>query len=367
MINQAKEYRILIVDDQSINIQVVASILKQCENYRVAFAKNGKAALEQVQTQKFDLILLDIMMPEMDGFEVSEKLKANEATAKIPIIFLTALTDEDSIVRAFDNGAVDYITKPFNKAELVARVKTHLRLKTIEEELFQANSTKDKMFSIIGHDLRGPIGNIKTMLHFLGGSWQKVTTNKIESLLQMAERSVENVYNLLENLLYWSRTQRGNMVYMKEHFPIVALIDETLSLLSSTAKIKEISFEKNISNDIKVYADIHSVTTVLRNLISNSIKFTESGGKIIVETQTTDKFVTISVSDNGVGMSEAIKQKLFNKFSSVSTFGTNHEKGSGLGLLLCKEFVENNGGEIWVESEEMKGSKFSFTIPRFES
>jgi len=354
--------RILIVDDVSQNIQVVGNILKS-EGYNINFAQSGKKALENIKNISFDLILLDIMMPEMSGFEVCEKLKENVLTKDIPIIFLTAKDDEQSISKGFEIGGVDYITKPFKKEELIARVKTHLTIKKQEINLSNLNKTKDKFFSIIAHDLKNPFNQIIGFSELL---IKKINVGDLEKSKQFAEiilESSKSAHTLLDNLLEWSKSQTNRISFTPDKVYPHGIIVETFGLMKNAALQKKITLINELPDDLTVFADMNMVTTVLRNLVSNAIKFTNADGLIKVYHKiNSNNLIQITIEDTGVGMKTETVSKLFKIDSNFSTVGTNHEKGTGLGLILCKEFVEKNGGEIWAESEPTVGSKFHFTL-----
>ncbi len=368
-IEHNENFRILIVDDVSQNIQIVANILK-AEGYQMTYAQSGKAALAKAWSHNFDLILLDIMMPEMNGFEVCIKLKQYPETKDIPVIFLTAKSDTESIVKGFKVGATDYVTKPFNRMELVARVRTHLALResqkalqTSEEHLREAVAAKDKFFSIIAHDLRSPFHNLFHLHEFLEDD---IDTFDREQLVEFFKSLCENAtrtFNLLENLLSWAKTQTGSVKFAPVSFSVSGLAKNIAKLLKSSADEKNITLTSGIDEDITAYGDTDMISMILRNLVTNAIKFTPKHGKITIDGEKKDNHVEITVADTGMGISEENIRKLFRIDIQFSSFGTQEERGSGLGLILCKEFAEKNSGKIWVESEVSKGSRFKFTLP----
>lgn len=362
--------KILIIDDIASNIQVVANLLKK-NNYNISYAQSGKTGLERANQIEFDLILLDIMMPEMDGFEVCQHLKKNQKTKDIPVIFLTAKTTEDSLKKGFDAGAVDFISKPFKADELLARVNTHILLKTVRErlsetniELQQANANKDKLLSIIAHDLRNPFSVLITFSKLLLDSLDDFSKVDILNYLNTFYQTSKQGYNLLDNLLNWSRSQTGNMEIKLEVIDLKDLIEENVTLHNSQACAKNIEMINNVPENMKGIADFNMILTVVRNLISNAIKFTNPGGKIKISGKISKTHVEISVEDNGVGMSAEDLDNIFRIEIKHSTPGTADERGSGLGLVLCKEFVEKNFGVLKATSELGKGSKFSFSLPK---
>lgn len=357
---------VLVVDDNKKNLQVVGNILHE-KKYKIVFAKDGPSALKLAKTIHPELILLDIMMPGMDGYEVCEKLKKDKSTNEIPIIFLTAKTETRDIVKGFEKGGSDYIMKPFQTEELLARVKTHLELKNSKDIIAQqaenlsiANATKDHLFSIISHDLKGPLSGIQNLLNlFLVQSREGEDISEAD--LNILKSSADKIVILLQNLLEWSRSQQNRIEINKEELDITELVNETIDLMKTQADEKQLRIISSLK-PVTVIADANTLKTVLRNLVHNAIKFSPRGEKIKVSHTIKDKEIEISVIDNGVGMNNEAKNKIFDEYKHHSTYGTNQEKGSGLGLKLCQDFVQRNGGRIWVESQEGKGSSFTFTM-----
>jgi signal transduction histidine kinase len=232
-----------------------------------------------------------------------------------------------------------------------------------EIKLKEALQTKDKFFSIIAHDLRGPIGTLMNTIQFLAENIDELSKEELYELLQLNSKSIKNTFELLENLLTWARSQKGAIEYKPEIIDLKKIVRHTLDILSDIADKKTISIITDIPEDESAFFDKDMITTVIRNLISNSIKFTPVGGSIFISTKKNDNQIEITIRDTGVGISEENLRKLFRIDQNKSTFGTQGEKGTGLGLILCREFVEKNGGEIWVESETGKGSSFIFTLP----
>jgi len=362
-------YQVLVVDDIPENLQVLSNILYE-EGIEISFATNGKQALDTMTFVKPDLILLDISMPEMDGYEVCRRLKANPETAHIPIIFLTARTQTDDIIKGFEVGAVDYVTKPFNSNELVSRVFTHLELKHSRdvikkqnEELITLNATKDKFFSIIAHDLKNPFNTLIGFSDLMLQGYDRMDREKIMKFLNLIHLASKRGFNLLENLLEWSRSQTGAIQCKPESLNIAALLSSFEDMLKSTAASKNIELVYAIPSYLTAYADANMLKTVMRNLISNAIKFSPTDSQIYVLAEQNEKWVDISVEDRGVGISENDLEKLFRIDIHHSTKGTSDEQGTGLGLILCKEFVERNGGKISVKSRVGEGSTFKVVLP----
>jgi signal transduction histidine kinase/tetratricopeptide (TPR) repeat protein len=231
------------------------------------------------------------------------------------------------------------------------------------QKLLEINATKDKLFSIIGHDLKSPLNSLSAFSSLLINHAESLTKEEIKMLSQDLDKSLKNLFNLLENLLEWGRSQSGNIDFKPEPFDLSEVLKENMELLRGAADTKRISLVNNNNSVWVVNAHRNSINTVVRNLISNAIKFTPEGGTIALKTEPIGNFIRLSVTDTGVGMSHEVMQKLFTIGNKHSTLGTAQEKGTGLGLVLCHDFVEKNGGKIGVESVQGKGSTFYFTVP----
>ena len=364
------EYKILIVDDVMSNVLLLKVLLTN-EKFAIATASNGRQALEQVDKENPDLILLDVMMPDMSGFEVAQHLKANPNTAEIPIIFLTALNSTADIVKGFQVGANDFISKPFNKEELIIRVTHQISLVAAKrlilsktEELRRTIAGRDKLYSVIAHDLRSPMGSIKMVLNMLilNLPAEKIGDEMYE-LLTMANQTTEDVFSLLDNLLKWTKSQIGKMNVVFQDVNLVEVVDSVIEIFNMVAGLKKISIRAEKPEKMIVTGDIDMMKTVIRNLLSNALKFSKEGSEVVLKMEEADGKAIVSVQDYGCGISEEGQKKLLHTDTHFSTFGTNNEEGSGLGLLLCQDFVLKNGGELWFISKEGEGSTFSFSIP----
>lgn len=364
------EYKILIVDDVMSNVLLLKVLLTN-EKFAIATASNGRQALEQVEKENPDLVLLDVMMPDMSGFEVAQHLKSNPNTADIPIIFLTALNSTADIVKGFQVGANDFISKPFNKEELIIRVTHQISLVAAKrlilsktEELQRTIAGRDKLYSVIAHDLRSPMGSIKMVLNMLilNLPFEKIGAEMYE-LLTMANQTTEDVFSLLDNLLKWTKSQIGKLNVVYQDVDLVEVTDGVIEIFSMVASLKKIRIREMKPERMMVNADIDMLKTVVRNLLSNAIKFSKENSEILVKMEEVNGMAVVSVQDHGCGISEEGQKKLLHADTHFSTFGTNNEEGSGLGLLLCKDFVVKNGGKLWFTSKEGEGSIFSFSIP----
>lgn len=363
------DYTILVVDDVVSNVLLLKILLTK-ENFKVLTANNGYTCIEIAQNNHPDLILLDVMMPDINGFETAEKLKSDPATADIPIIFLTALNAPSDLVKGFQVGANDFLTKPFNKEELVMRVMRQIQLvfakRIIESqnaELKRTISNRDKMYSVIAHDLRSPMASIRMVLNLLVSTISsELIGEELFSLLDKANKESEETHDLLDNLLKWTKSQTGRINVVHQNFDISDVligIEDIFSLIAENKKQK-INFDKQ-TGSIMVRADKDMLNTVLRNFMSNAIKFTPEGKDIDILVDKQDKFVKVSIRDHGVGISPERIATLFS--AGQTTYGTNNEEGSGLGLQLCQDFACKNGGDVMVESVLGEGSTFSVFVP----
>lgn len=372
MIQLKKEPIILLADDNPDNLKVMMDILKQTDlQCKLIAAPNGKILVDIAFQKIPDLIITDWEMPVMNGLEAIQELKKNLLTKDIPIIMCTGImTTPQDLKTAMDAGAVDYVRKPIDAMELVARVQSMLRLSAsylkikeqkdeIEEQasdLEQLNNIKDKMFSIIAHDLRTPFANLKGMLMLLD-----LDPNYPQDLKMVGkdiQKKVGVLDNTLNNLLTWAMSQMQGETSEKQNLDVNAIIEVKKDLFKNSLENKNIQMDIQIPANTKIYADPNHFKAILRNLIGNAIKFTREGGKIGVNILPKDNKVQIAISDTGVGMSPEKLKELFTIKPSLSTKGTNNEKGTGLGLLICKDFVTKNQGNIYVESTENVGTTF---------
>lgn len=365
------EFKLLVVDDVQTNVLLLKALLGK-EGYGILVANNGQEALEVIRNENPDLILLDVMMPGMDGFEVAERLKSEEFRCEIPIIFLTALDDTQSIVNGFKLGVGDFISKPFRKEELMVRIKHQLSLvaarRIIEEkneELRKTIAGRDKMYSVIAHDLRSPMASMKMLLNTIMMSVEKDKIDPdIFDMLEMSNKTSEEVFSLLDNLLKWTKSQLGKLTVIPQKLDISGLADGVVEVMNSVTEVKHIKLIRTDHESFFVYVDIEMIKSILRNLISNAVKFSNPDSEIKVGIKAEDGKVIVSVTDSGKGIKKEDQHKLLKDSTHFTTYGTNSEEGSGLGLLLCRDFARKNGGELWFESEENLGSVFSFSLPQ---
>ena len=366
------DYKILIVDDVVSNV-LLLKILLTNEKFQVCTASNGNMCIEMAKSEHPDLILLDVMMPDLNGFDTAVILKKDPETQEIPIIFLTALNNPSDLVKGFQVGANDFLTKPFNKEELVMRVMHQIQLVAAKriiirqnEELKRTISNRDKMYSVIAHDLRSPMASIRMVLNLAVNVVSKdIVGEEIFGLLDKANRESEETHDLLDNLLKWTKSQTGRLSVVYQELDLDDIVPGVVDIFRMIAEMKKIEL-KYIPADEKliVHADNDMIKTIIRNFLSNAVKFTKftpEGKSVEVFYKREGDFARISVRDHGVGIEPDRVEAIFH--TGETTYGTGGEEGSGLGLQLCQDFARKNGGDARVESTLGEGSTFSFTIP----
>lgn len=396
--------KILIVDDNENNLLSMEVILEN-ESYSFYKATSGKEALRiLLKEEDFSVILLDVKMPIMDGYETAQLILQRDKLKYIPIIFITAQDYEDeSVYKGYEAGGVDFILKPINPEILRAKVsvftelhrknqllrKQEEQLKAINEDLIHLsedlerrvlertielenvnyelkslNLSKDKFISVISHDLRTPLTSLLASSENLSRHGGNLPPERIKMFSDIINKTSKKILNQLNELVDWAKSQREKTNFNPEKINLAKAVNEALDLLRTNAVQKRIKVENNINPDVYVNVDTLMFRSILQNLVSNAIKFTPHGGKsVCVSAQPIENMVEVSIQDYGVGMHQDTKELLFDGYNKVSVDGTNQEKGTGLGLLLVKDFVTQHGGLIKVESELGKGTCFSFTIP----
>ena len=363
------DYKILIVDDVTSNV-LLLKILLTNEKFQICTASNGHQCVEVARSEHPDLILLDVMMPEINGFDTAVILKKDPLTADIPIIFLTALNSPSDLVHGFQVGAHDFLTKPFNKEELIMRVMHQISLVAAKRYIIEQNeklkriiSNRDKMYSVIAHDLRSPMASIRMVLNLcVNVVTPDMVGEEIFGLLDKANRESEETHDLLDNLLKWTKSQTGRLEVAYQNLELDDIVPGVVDIFTMIAEMKKIKLQYIPSEEhLKVRADNDMMKTVVRNFISNAIKFTPEGKGIEVFYKKSGEFAKISVRDHGVGIAPERIDTLFHK--GETTYGTGGEEGSGLGLQLCADFARKNGGDVMVESTLGEGSTFSFLVP----
>ncbi|KPM31205.1 Response regulator receiver sensor signal transduction histidine kinase [Croceitalea dokdonensis DOKDO 023] len=361
---------IIAVDDEQLNIELLSFILER-NDIDFKGTQDDGYLFELLEEKLPDLILLDVVMPRIEGFELCEKIKSYKKYKEIPVIFLTGKVNVKDKVKGFQVGGVDYVTKPFNEQELIARIQTHVALvraknqiKEQAENLRQSNALKDRMFSIIGHDLRSPLSAAKLKMDFIiRGIIDPKSDDFLDGTVFGLLKTMDEALNLLQNLLGWAKAESDQIQVIPEQLDIHELVDQTIRLLKLSSDHKKITLKNAIAANTMVYADVNTIKTVLRNLVSNAIKFTPTSGLIQVNAIAKNERLVIEVSDNGQGIPKEDIEKILNPNEHFSKLGTNKEPGTGLGLILCQNFIHKNGGQLNIKSKVGKGSTFYFDLP----
>lgn len=282
--------------------------------------------------------------------------ESDSSDVVIAIEDVSSLLNRVSKYRQAKNQALEELTK---------RKEAEEKIKIYAAQLEELNATKDKFFSIIAHDLINPISTQYKMIASIVEDFDSYSSEEVQTILEQLNNTSNNTYKLLENLLTWSRSQLNKIRCVKEFANLNQILKSSIRAVEINAHNKKIRLTNSVNDDFNIYADVNMINTVLRNLISNAIKFTVSGGEVVISADEDDANSYVSVSDNGIGMPESITENLFRIDQSISTRGTNEESGTGLGLILCKDFIEKNKGKISVESELGKGTIFTVTLPKY--
>lgn len=375
---------ILIVDDVPENIHLLG-IMLQKRGFEVTSCTNGADALEAIGARLPDLVLLDISMPEMDGFEVTRRLKNSALTRDIPIIFLTAFTDKKRTVEGFELGGVDYITKPYNAPELFARLRTHLELKYTKdllllrnqelqeanEKLHQLNTDKDELLGIVAHDLKSPLSAIRGIADALVNDTTLPGDVEFEFKQTILSTS-DRMFTLIAELLSANTIERGGVTFIKNPVSVGDTVQSIVHQYEKQAENKALTFDLTIEKPAIAYTDEFALHQICENFISNALKYSPHGKIIAVrvasKTYTANgkaahNTVRIEVQDQGPGLSEDDQTKLFGKFMRLSARPTGGEHSTGLGLSIVKKLADAMGATIGCKSTLGFGSTFFLEVP----
>ena len=388
---ESSKPRILIVEDDPTTIELMEAQLHG-EGYSVDSVRDGELALERIPETVPDLVLLDIMLPKKSGFEVCKKIKSDDATRSIPVIMVTALKDMESRVKGMAVGADDFLTRPVDKPELIARVKSLLRitslsrelseesrtaresgekleiqqraLKSMSTQLMQASHLKYEFIVDMSHALRTPLNVIIGFSEMLQDRLVGELNDKQARYVMNVRESGRELQQLISNIVDVFKIDTGKVPLEATEFLLKDVIDSALNAYESTTQSKQIMTTVKVAPEVsRIYADPQKLLTILDNILSNAFKFTPSNGKVDVIAEKREDQVWICVADSGVGLSAEEYERVFFEFYKTSDPAVSSAGGSGLGLAIARKLVMMHGGDIWAESGEGTGSRFIFTLP----
>jgi two-component system sensor histidine kinase/response regulator len=373
--------KILIVDDNPKIMAIAKAHLKK-EGLEVLCVENGKSALESVQLEKPDLILLDVDMPDMSGFEVCQVLKDDIVLSMIPVVFLTAADDNASRVKGLDLGAVDYVTKPFDSFELRARVRAALRTKQLQDQLATMNHQleervnqrtekikqllrqKDAFVNQLSHDLKTPLTPLVALLPLVA---ERTEDTESKKMLELIMDNVDYMKNLTERTLQLAQLNSPGVSLKLEKVDLVSEIRNTIESLSSVFKENGIEIVNNTTTLLDIEADRMLIKELIYNIVDNAIKYTNGDGTVTFDSFLKDDNVEISIKDTGIGMTMEQQKRIFEEFYKADD-SRNDRSSTGLGLAICQQIVEKHGGSIRAESQGSgHGTRVYFTLPTRQS
>jgi two-component system sensor histidine kinase/response regulator len=354
-----ENYTLLVVDDTLETLQLIALRLR-ADGYKVATALDGRHALAILDEQKIDCVLLDIMMPHMDGFEVLQLVRQKYSLSDLPVIMTTALGESEDIVKALQLGANDYITKPIDVPVMLARIGTQLRLRELA-------LLREEFVRVASHDLKNPLFSILLSIQMVEELVPVSTqmTPQANNLLSLVVRQIAEMQRIIDEFLDFQAIEDGKLVLRHEKLQLNQLVHEVVNLNLEYASRKGQAISLELEEPMpEVWADRRRISQVISNILGNAIKFSPNGpSKIILRTRAGEQAVMFEVSDQGPGLAEADLPQVFNKYNHLSNLPTGGEKSSGLGLAISRQMIELHGGEIGVRNNSGKGSTFWFSLP----
>jgi two-component system, sensor histidine kinase and response regulator len=362
--------RVLIVDDDRVNIRILSGILKS-EGYQFAEANSGERALDLYPTFKPNLVLLDVMMPGINGYDTCRELKRNYGDDCAPIVFITAKNEADDVVEGLGAGGSDYLAKPFQKKEVVARIRTHLRgqmlaeqQKLLVDQLSKANAAKNRFLGMAAHDLRNPLASIRGLAEFLrDGVVGDMTPDQLD-LINTIHTASQSMLRMVNELLDVATIESGELKIVPERHNLCELIEKSVFLANIEAAKKKthIDFSRPTGAP-DAWLDAAKIQQVVDNLLSNAVKYSPPGSRITVEYRWDSRQLSFGVKDQGPGIPDDERDKLFKDFGRLSVKPTGGEKSTGLGLAICRKIIDAHNGTIVAENLTGRGCEFRVTLP----
>jgi len=359
---RSEAMKVLLVDDIAANLDVLRETL-QPEGYQLAVARDGATALKVAAHFAPDLILLDVMMDGMDGFEVKRWLEKQLPALDPAVIFITARSDVNDILQGFSQGCVDYITKPFRQEEVCARVRTHLELRNANRQLVELNRQRQRWLGIVAHDLRGPLGGVVAYTDLMLARDREMAPKERRECLELINTTVRQMVSQVNDLLDLTVIAQGRLVLQPTSRALAPLIEERLKLYRLQAEMKRQQFQSELAELPDFPFDANRITQVLDNLIGNAVKFSPSGSAIKVRLRQDGAMAWVAVCDRGPGLPETELAWLFAEGVSGGLQPTGGEKSTGLGLAIARRIVEAHGGTLTAADRPGGGSCFEFALP----
>lgn len=371
--------KILVVDDSAEARSAIERILLR-SGYEPILAGSGKEALYILQQRKVDCILIDHLMPDLSGLDVIKIIKADENLKVVPVVMLTGLSTDDDLLSALSAGADDYLVKTDSPELIIARVEVMLRfgklqralheksalLEKANTDLHKLDMLKSEFISTVSHELRTPLSITKEGINLVLQEITGKLNQQQKELLEVAKNNIERLNKIIGDILDISKIEAGKMLLHKSSTDMVQIVKDIFSFYRESAEQKGVNFNINIPNQrIELYIDADRVIQVFSNLVSNALKFTKEGGSVKIKLENSEKELLCSVEDTGIGISFSDQDKLFDKFQQFGKTMGPGEKGTGLGLSIAKKIIQMHRGNISVQSELGKGSKFIFTLPKY--
>jgi two-component system, sensor histidine kinase and response regulator len=373
--------RVDIIDDnESIGILLGEELSDM--GYQTRNFINGETGIATIIKDPPDILLLDAVLPDIHGFDIVKRLRSEEATRLLPIILITAfLKSEDDVIRGLDYGANDYIEKPINLDILVARIRTQLRIKALQDQLEQGNKKiqqqmedykklndyKDELIGIVAHDLKSPLSNMHMLVEYLEQALNDVLDQRHNRLLQMVRSTVQNMFNLIDDILDISAIESGKLELIYSEINAADFFHGIVESHQLIADNKQIALKTDLPDPPPtLYVDPNRLTQVFDNLLSNALKFSDHDTTITMGIKNDDNQYICYVADEGMGIKKEEQDRLFRKFEKLSNRPIGNEPSTGLGLVIVKKIVELHQGEVWLESEFDKGTTVYFSIPKQE-
>lgn len=359
-----KPYKIMIVDDDPIVVKTLERLLFK-QNYLFFSVQSGEEALKEILEIEPDMVLLDVLMQGISGLDVCTRFKQMGITEKIPVMFLTANNQTKEIIKGFQCGAVDYIIKPFNTEELLARVQTHLELKTARENLKQMNLIKTRFYSIITHDIKDALTGVKGVAEFIDQELTqgKINTDEIKKLSNLLLSDSSNLFHFVESLIKWDEIEKDTKPVIAEQIDVCEIINLVIEKNTKQTAEKELKIKTNLENNLTIKSDAEYVKTIISEVLQNAIKYSNPGGEIQIVAKKSNNELSLEVADQGVGIDKEVLANIFRLDTPhPKTIGTFNEKGTGLGLIICLAMANKLKGDISIDSSRHRGAKVMITL-----